>query len=323
LNATLHSLDDAGARARWAALWAASPQRSPFSALAYGEALATALGVSAALHLVEAAGRDEAGALVLWRRRGPYRQVVLPPLTPYAAVLTRGPVEEAAVHARQSPFEALLGALEARYHVLRFPLHPAFTDVRAARWRGWAAQPFYTYRLVLDGPGAGTEGWSAPARRTYRKAAGAYRYAEHPAAAAAVAALCAAGYARHGRRPPLPEDRLTRLIDALRTAGLVRLCTVTPEGSDRIEGGLAVLHDGQEAAYWVAGSTPGPAMTVLLAEALPRLRADGLAAFDFVGANTPSIAEFKRRLGPALVPYFRIERCTRAGLALLLRLAGP
>jgi hypothetical protein len=64
-------------------------------------------------------------------------------------------------------------------------------------------------------------------------------------------------------------------------------------------------------------------MTVLLAEALPRLRADGLAAFDFVGANTPSIAEFKRRLGPALVPYFRIERCTRAGLALLLRLAGP
>ena len=319
LEATLHSIDDERARARWEALWEASPQRSPFSALSYVRAAAAARGASVEMHLVRAGDTDVAGALVPWRQRGPYRQSVILPFTPYAALLTRTADDEAAVHARRSAFEALAAALEARYHVLRFALPPAFTDVRPVLWRGWEARPFYTYHLPLAPPEALRARWSAGTRRAYEKAAGSYRF-ESPGAEAAgvVAELCTGSYARHERRPPLPPGRLAHLIEALHAAGTVRLFTVTRAGTP--EGGLAVLHDGREAAYWAAGSTPGPAMTVLLGEALPRLHIEGIAGLDFVGANTSSIAEFKRRFGPVLQPYHRVTHCTRPELALLLRL---
>ncbi len=61
---------------------------------------------------------------------------------------------------------------------------------------------------------------------------------------------------------------------------------------------------------------------VLLGHILPRLRDDGIEQFDFVGANTPSIAEFKRHFGPVLTPYFYLEKITRPELRLLYRLKG-
>ncbi|MCH8962729.1 MAG: GNAT family N-acetyltransferase, partial [Bacteroidetes bacterium] len=115
---------------------------------------------------------------------------------------------------------------------------------------------------------------------------------------------------------------LLRLVDALCAEGQVRLFTATPHDAETPEGGLAVLHDGRTAHYWIAGSAPGPAMTVLLGHTLPRLRDDGIEQFDFVGANTPSIAEFKRHFGPVLTPYFFLEKITRPELRLLYRLKG-
>ena len=72
------------------------------------------------------------------------------------------------------------------------------------------------------------------------------------------------------------------------------------------EGGLIVLVDGSSAYYWIAGSIPGAAMTVVTGQMLFRLRSEGISTVDFVGANTPSIAAFKRRFGPTLVEYPRL-----------------
>lgn len=83
------------------------------------------------------------------------------------------------------------------------------------------------------------------------------------------------------------------------------------------EAGVVVLHDDATAHYWIAGSRPGPAMTVLLGHLLERLASNGMKLFDFVGANTPSIAEFKRRFGPQLVSYYRVEETSAVGLKLL------
>ncbi|HET6566995.1 MAG TPA: hypothetical protein VFG50_03460, partial [Rhodothermales bacterium] len=69
-----------------------------------------------------------------------------------------------------------------------------------------------------------------------------------------------------------------------------------------------------------AGSEPGPAMSVLLANMLPALASSGMRTFDYQGANTPSIAEFKRRMGARLVSYYGIEKCTRPELIVFERL---
>ncbi len=319
---SIHPLDDEAAQARWRALWEGSPQRSCFSSLAYVRAAAAAYGLRCEMHLVASDdGQDEAGALIYWRRRGPYRVVALPPFTQYSPLLLGQRSSEAAVHARRSAFEALLAALEARFDVLRLLCH-ALPDVRAARWRAWRAVPFYTYHLMLHDADDLVGRWSAGTRRAFLKHEAAYRVDEDPAAVSAIVGLCAEGYARHGRRLPADASRLRALIDALGREGMVRLFAATPRDGDAPEAGLAVLHDGRTAHYWIAGSVPGPAMTVLLGRLLPRLRADGLEGFDFVGANTPTIAEFKRHFGPVLTSYFLIEKVARPALRLLFRLTG-
>ena len=271
------------------------------------------------MHLVSVDGRDEAGALVHWRRRGPYRVVVVPPFTQYSAVVLRASPSEAEVHARRSAFDALLAALEPCFARLGFFM--TLADVRPAQWRGWQVKPVYTYRLALD-PDDLLHTWSSATRRAFRKHSAAYRVEEQPAAAVIVQ-RCAESYQRHGRPLPADPTRLRTLVEALLAEEQARLFTATPAEGTTPEGGLAVLHDGQTAHYWVAGSTPGPAMTVLLGHTLPRLRDAGIQTFDFVGANTPSIAEFKRHFGPVLTPYFHLEKITRPELRLLHRLKRP
>ena len=316
---SIHPLEDASAQARWQALWEISPQRSFFSSLPYTRAAAEVFGLHCEMHLVTADGRDEAGALVLWRQRGPYREVVVPPFTQYSAMVLRALPSEAEVHARRTAFEALLAALEPRFARLGFFM--TITDVRPAQWCGWQVKPFYTYRLALDAEDL-RQAWSSATRRAVRKHSPAYRVEEQPEAASAIVQRCAESYQRHGRLLPADPDRLRTLVDALHAEGHVRLFIATPVEASAPEGGLAILHDGQTAHYWVAGSTPGPAMTVLLGHTLPRLRDAGIETFDFVGANTPSIAEFKRHFGPVLTSYFHLEKITRPELKLLHHLKG-
>ena len=60
-------------------------------------------------------------------------------------------------------------------------------------------------------------------------------------------------------------------------------------------------------------------MTVLVGNLLARLRDQGVHMLDFVGANTPSIAEFKRKFGSRIVPYYRVEHVVRPELRVLQR----
>lgn len=310
------SFDDPTLRDRWQALWTNSPQRSPFTSLGYARALAGVSGLTGSAFLSARDGHDEAGVLVFERRRGPYREAVVPFYTPFTPLVFRTLPDEAALHARTSAFDALLPALEARYDVLRLHLDPSMADVRAFQWRGWKASPLYTYCLPPADETALLAGWSSGARRTFRTARADYRVQESPDAAGAIVSLCAERYTQQNRGFPLGVERLTLLVERLSAEGLVRCFTATPTAGGAPEAGVALLHDGQTAAYWIAGSKPGAAMTVLLGLLLPQLHAEGIVRFDFIGANTPSIAEFKRRFSPHLTPYYRVERVARPELRL-------
>ena len=143
--------EQADVRQAWADLLASSPQRTPFSTLAYAEALRGALGFSYRLAGVYEGETLAAGALLFERPLGPYRRVVVPPLTPYTPILLRETLREADVHARRSPLDALLPLLGRRYHHLALHLHPSLADVRAFGWAGWSVRPLFTYRQALGG----------------------------------------------------------------------------------------------------------------------------------------------------------------------------
>lgn len=306
---------DADVESRWRALWHASPQRSPFSEAGYLRAAAAAGGLRVSVHLVRDGADDLAGVAVWWRRRGPYRELVMPAFTPFSPVLLRDEPSEADVHARQTPFEGLLESLESSYDVLRLHLPLGIDDVRPAAWRGWQSRPLYTYMLQLAPGAEPTHGWSSSAARNFRRHRDEFSLVE--ADSKTCADLCAESYERSGRPLPLPAGRLIPMIDRLRESGAAATYGTRSNASGRIEAAVAVLHDMQTAVYWVAGSLPGAAMTVLIGEMLPKLAADGIERFDFMGANTPPIAEFKRRFGCSLEQYYRLSLFTRRELKVL------
>ena len=301
---------------RWGALWDASPQRSPFSRLEYVRAVAAAADLEVGVHFVEEDGVASAGAAVTWRKRGPYRIVLVPPFTPFSALMLRGRVPASDVHSRSSSFGALLRDLERSYDAVQLHLHPSIADVRPATWAGWEARPLYTYVLPIERDANVTDGWSNSTARNFRGARSEYEVLEGREAAAAAIALCRESYARHGRSAPLPVGALKNLVAGTTTLNspyAVRRL----DGERRIDAAVILLSDAGRAYYWIAGGRPGNGMTVLIGELLSRFDPAEVALFDFVGANSPAIAEFKRRFGSRLENYYSVQYYARKDVQLL------
>ncbi len=305
-------------RPAWERLLEASEQASAFSHLAFGAAVEGAFGLPVWLAAVWSGDDLAAGALLFEKRRGPFRAAALPPLVPYVTPLLSAPLRETDVHYRRSALDALVRLLGDGFHQAGLILHPSLGDARAFQWAGWSVQPAYTYRLDLRDLTSSTTGWSSTPKHTFKSKADAYTVKEGAGEIADVIALVAASHDRQEHELGVMPDAVQTLASALTDAGLLRVF-VARSGAVA-EAGVFVLSDGRTAHYWVAGSTPGPAMTVLVGRVLDRLRKDGVAYFDFVGANTPTIAEFKRKFGSALVPYFRARHTAHPALRLLDRL---
>ncbi len=300
-----YRLEDPEGRRRWEALQAA--RTSPFAHPEVLLGLARLFDRRVEIVEVDAEGGSAAVAL-LARRAGPWRWASHPPLLPTSPLI----VPDTSVPVLP---ERLLEALARRYARVDLHLPPGWTDVRPALWRGWRAHPLYTYEIDLEQ--TSLTHWSENPRRLFRKAATNYRLIEDARLAPVAARLVATGYRRHHRPPPASAERLAALIQTLAETGPVRLFGVQ-HATGETEATVVLMVAPPRVWYWLAGSVPGPAMTVLLGHLWSQLREEGFRWFDFVGANTPSIAEFKRRFNPTLRLYFRLTY-DRSPLQTLLR----
>ncbi|MCY4158910.1 MAG: GNAT family N-acetyltransferase [Bacteroidetes bacterium] len=291
-----YTLDDTGARARYQSLW--EHARGIFASLRYAEAASSVFGLKPKICFHE----DEAALLLHLKGGGKLRHVVIPPFTQYSALLLLNPPPAHLIHRQKTPLDELLKSAEQISN--RADLLVTMDDPRTAQWRGWEVKPLFTYLIHLP---ADPDDWSSGARRTWRSNTSDYTIRENSELAGEVIDLCRMSYQRHGRKLPASPTALETLVREMGDWGRVFVA----ERNGITEAGAIILHDEHTAHYWIAGSIPGPSMTVLLGEILPLLSESGISVFDFVGANTPSIAEFKRSFAPALTQYYHLRRRPR------------
>ena len=245
-------------------------------------------------------GIDVAGLLVYSKKKGPFHYITVPPFTPYLSPLLPTPLKEADIHQGNSPLNALIQALIEDWDAIRLHLHPTLTDVRAFNWSGWAATPLYTYSVCLtDDP---ISQWSKSAQRRFHQHRSDYSIVVSDQAEAAVS-LAVASYLRQQRPFPMDRKRLLHFIHLLQPT----IYYAIPKKGNKPEASVVLLREGSTAYYWVVGSEPGNAMTILLGHLFSELPAAGIKYVDMIGANTPSIAEFKRRLGGSLQTYYAVD----------------
>lgn len=312
---------------RWADIDALSVLSTPFSDERFVAGLSAVFGWS--VRRVDTTSGLH--ALLVERHTGPLREIVLPPFAPWSALAVSataasGPISsDASTNAGRAGagLTQLCGQLKAQGVPALLSLPPAWPGPLPTL-PGWSVRERETAVLATGDLDSVLSAYSSSARRTFRKHEDAFVCEERSEQAAsgssvesaihAVVALVAEAYQRHGRTiPGGAPSRLADLAQLMVGCGRARVYTARNRTEGRVDAGIVALHRGETAWYWLSGSVPGPAMTVLVAHVAADLAGHGIQHFDLMGANTPSIAEFKRRLGAERVGY---QHLTYAGTGL-------
>ncbi|MEO1077554.1 MAG: GNAT family N-acetyltransferase [Bacteroidota bacterium] len=328
VRATWHGLDDASARAAYASLLAASPQRTPFHTLVHADAACRAFGLTGEILAVGLPGEaPRVAGVVFWKQRGPFRLAVVPPLTPYGGPVCAETLDDTLSGANPlgTPKGALMRWIEAlrdRADFVELHLPPAFADARPFAWAGWNVTPRFTYagasdwggtvppyvrKMVRENRATRTDGSPRPNGLVLQR---------DDSATALVADFVTRPFRRQGREFGFAEDALEQLVRAHVAGGLGRILVAAKRDGTPV-GAVATTVDDLAGYFWAGSAEPGAGMLMLMAATADALADDGIPTIDLVGGNLQTVSSFKRRLGFPLVASARVEVAPSRALRLV------
>ena len=241
------------------------------------------------------------------RRMGLYR-LETPELTPYTGLLLapvagKGPAKGEAAQHRGCAH--LMDHFAKHYDRVFLTHAPAIADVRPFTWQGWDAHLRYTYRLPLGDSNALWERTERRTRTAIRKAEKLGYQLRPTSDVVLFRQQYEAIYANQASGPPVAAATAERFVAAALEAGLAQAYAIaSPDGTAAV----VAFVEGFDTTYaWAAGADPAYNHTGAIS-LLYWQYWDTVAHqyFDFVGANIPSIAFFKRGFGCDLAPYYAV-----------------
>lgn len=326
---------DESEHASWDALVADAAGGTLFHRSAWARLLGDVFGRRARFLAVFRNGTLVGGCPVYERRMIGLSIAAPPIIAGYSGALVSLPEVQRAGRLT-SETEQVLSALEAamrRHYAYAFLAHdPGVLDARPFLWNGWKVSPRFTYRVRLAPEEEMLAAFEQQVRTKIRKAEKSGLTCHRVAAPDDSLGTYAFAYARHGVTPPVPLAMLAALAEGVARHGFGRLYVARDrEGQSRAF--EVILLDGATAYAWLGGADAeclrqgGYSLlhSKVFADLAPTHR-----EIDLLGANTPTIATFKRSFGGALVPYWETAHASLAGrayvaaraLAARLRAAG-
>ena len=250
-------------------------------------------------------GRLVAGLSGLARWRWGLYRLETPELTPHTGLLLAPVASKRLATAEAAQHRActhLLNYIAKHYHRVFLVHAPAIADVRPFTWQGWDAHLRYTYRLPLGDSDALWERLERRTRTAIRKAEKLGYQLRSTSDVALLRRQYEAIYANRAGGPPVAAALVEHFVGAALQAGLAQAYSIA--SSDEPAAVVAFV-EGFDAAYaWAAGADPAFNPTGATSLLYWQYWATcSRPYFDFVGANMPSIAFFKRGFGCDLVPY--------------------
>lgn len=290
----------------WDALASTQPLGGCFASRAWLGHIERAFGYTAMLLAAEDNGRFLAGAVLLLRRRGPFMISPPAPISLYGGLLLDPAV--AAADTREAV--ALASAVLAEAGKV---CHFAHLSVREEPWaraaleqRHWSLRAQETLHVAIADPARARAAYSPSLRRHIRKAGKRGVCRDRDAAVGTVLDLHLRSYERHGSAPPFPRALLERWLGGLVQDGLVDIhCARSAEGAPAAA--RVVIPFNGTVYDWIAGADLSlgdlSASHWLVDQLVEEYAERGMTTFDFMGANTPGISDFKQLFGGTRVPY--------------------
>lgn len=300
-DVSLHTISLRQQQDTWERLRAASVDAPLFSGVPWLTTLADAFDRDPSAVIAMHGDECLAGIPLLTSRRGPLRIASPLPITLYAGVLRTPQASRALV--------PIFESIERRYHFVSLNARWDEEERLILRARGWTTYDRLTLHVKLGDTQALWAGYSQALRRKLRRIPdGGFRLDTDPPTRV-IGAMFERSYSRHGIRPPLPVATLERWLQELRVLDLVR-CYAALQPDGRPAAVRVVLRDDQTIFDWLAGADPAVAPSAshwLVHQLLEHFSLEGYTVFDFMGANTPGVVDFKRSFGGTAVPYADAE----------------
>lgn len=286
----------------WTQVRANSPGRSPFNSLEFVKEFTRAFKLSDDVLIVGPEDSPDAMMLLYSKQNGPFASLFVPTLLPETPLLLESAPTTASINQQKSALDVIASWVMEEYDSAEIQLPQDIVDPRSFQWKGWAVTPLFTLVAPTGAPFS-TSSWSKGTVQVLEKHKADY-YVSRTNGQEAVLGLVEQSYSRSGRTLPVDRGALTRLVENLVKMNIAIPYRAISHGNQATEAGVILVRDGNRACYWLAGSVPGPAMTVLIGHIMKDLSESDISEIDFVGANTPGIAEFKRHFGSRLVPSY-------------------
>ncbi len=245
-----------------------------------------------------------AGIPLLLRRRFLLRTAPPLPITMYAGLLT---VPDHRLW--QGDFSLLLGAVERRCHYVALSANFSDDVCEMFTSRQWSAQSRLNRCIPLRSSEDLWEGYSQSLRRKIRRASESDLRLDTDPTAQTLAECYGESYHRHGIQPPIPAEHIQRWLADLQRKNMVEMFAAR-RADGRCVATRALIRDGDTLFDWLAGANPPLAPNGshwLLHILLTRYLEAGCSRFDFMGANTPGVSDFKRSFGGSHYSYHELE----------------
>ncbi len=298
----------------WDAFVASSAQGTVFSTTSWAECIKEVFGVQHAIYGVFRNDALVGGISFFHKKKFGLPLVTKQLLTPYCGILFSPPEAgekyQKALTEQNEIIDLLLAQLEQQFPFIHLSLHPTVFDVRQFLWRNWQSLPQYTYVNALTNLSEAWEQLSSSTRRKINRAEEKQLLISEKTDPTQLLQFQEESYSRNHLKPPLPFHLFKRYCDVLLRKKFLRIFSIAGKEGN-VYGERAVVVWKNFAYDWIAGTNAQyldeNANHLLAWEIFKKLSSEGVTTFDFLGANTPSIVEFKRSFGGELVTYYEVR----------------
>lgn len=242
--------------------------------------------------------------------------MVAPPATPYCSPLIK-PKATISVTKQESYNytinELINKYLESKLKFVKINFPSACIDVRFWNWKKYDNRVLYTYTASVSDTEALISKFDSDIKRRAKKAKElTYKFCSDNSDIhiSDFFNLQNKTMEKQQHKFPLSEKTFIDVMLHMMSKDVAKIYTIYFE--DTPVSSCVILFDKLKAYYWLAGSDPNYLKLgfnqLLFVEMIEQIAALGVEYFDFVGANTPSIARYKSTFNMNLQPYFQIEK---------------
>jgi lipid II:glycine glycyltransferase (peptidoglycan interpeptide bridge formation enzyme) len=215
---------------------------------------------------------------------------------------------------RKDILESLINTLEQDHKIIDLALPPEIDDVRALLWKNYQPDIRYTFQKELSNHDNILSSFDPDIKRQIKKAENKHikvAKGNDESFIKQFYSLQTLSLTRQKRKFNLNSDEFVFLINSLKKNKItvkfyLAYHSETPVNSS------AILVFKNSAYYWLAGTNPEyfntGANQLVMWNVMKDLVDNNIHNFDFVGANTPGVSEYKATYNARLVPYFKMHK---------------